>query len=377
MNKILKKFFPALVLLSLIFFSFAPALAQEREGAAPVEIIFFGSPTCPHCLSLKHFLEDLKEEYPEIMVREYDFSENIDRAKSLYESYQVPAGQQGLVPVTFMDELFFVGFNDNIGQTIGDYVAGLEIDSSSEKITLPIFGEIDVVNYSLPVLAIILGVVDGFNVCSLGALVIILGLVMVLRSRKRILLVGGCFLLTTVAVYGLLIFLWYKFFSFISPYIRSLEIFIGLLALAGGVYLLRQFFKALKQGVSCQSGGIIEKLTPRVQKIFEKKTNLAFLLGVVALFAVAVTVVEFPCSAFLPVLFTSIMVEMETPPLTSFFYMLLYLFFYMTDELIIFLIAIATLKIRIVSPKFINIFNLIAALIFLFLGVYYLFGFFA
>jgi len=47
-------------------------------------------------------------------------------------------------------------------------------------------------------------------------------------------------------MYGLLIFLWHQLFTFIAPYIKSMEILIGILALAGGIYLLREFYKAYK-----------------------------------------------------------------------------------------------------------------------------------
>ena len=224
----------------------------------------------------------------------------------------------------------------------------------------------------MPALAIVLGVIDGFNVCSLGALVIILGLVMVLRSRKRILILGGTFVFVTALTYGLLIFLWHQFFTFISPYIKSMEILIAILSIIGGIYLLKEFIKSIKEGPSCSSGGIIARLTPKVEKIFSSKKNISILFGVVVLFALAITIIEFPCSAFLPMLFASLLAESQFSLGTSISYMGLFLLFYMLDEIIIFLIAFFTLKIKIVSPKFINAFNLLAALIFLFLGFYYL-----
>ena len=42
---------------------------------------------------------------------------------------------------------------------------------------IPLIGEIDLAKYSLPAQAVVLGFFDGFNVYSLGALVLILGLV--------------------------------------------------------------------------------------------------------------------------------------------------------------------------------------------------------
>jgi hypothetical protein len=235
---------------------------------------------------------------------------------------------------------------------------------------------VNIHNFSLPVLAAVLGIVDGFNVCSLGSLVIILGLVLILKSRRKIILLGGTFILITVISYGLLIFLWHQFFSFISPYIRSIELLIGILAIIAGIYLLREFVKSFRQGATCNSGGLIAKITPKIEKIFSQKKNIAILVGVIALFAIAVTIIEFPCSAFLPVLFTSILVEADISFSQSVLYIGIYLLLYMLDEIIIFLIAALTMRIKIISPKFINIFSLIAAIIFFFLGTYYLFKIF-
>lgn len=338
-----------------------------------IEIIFFGSPTCPHCIEQKKFLKNLKEEYPEIIINEYDLATNINLATTQYEEYNIPKNQQGLIPITFIadSDIFFVGFNDQIAKDIEALILGFDIEKSS-VIKIPFFGEFNVYDFSLPALAITLGIVDGFNVCSLGALVVILGLVMIFKSRKRIILLGGTFILITGFAYGLLMLLWYKLFSFIAPYITSMEIFIAIISLIAGAYLFKEFVKAYKQGPTCSSDGILSKLTPKVEKMFASKKNIAVLIGVVSLFAIIVTIIEFPCSAALPMIFTSVLVEAGIGTAAALGYIGLFLLFYMLDEIIIFLIAVFTMRLKIVSPKFIIFFNLLASCIFLFLGFYYL-----
>lgn len=363
------------IFLSLFMLFFACFGPVKAEDAKKVEIDFFSSPTCPHCASQKKYFKELQNQYPEIVINEYDFSGNTELAGAKYQEYNVPQNQQGLIPLTFIkdSDIFFVGFNDKIAKDIVSYVEGREIEESS-TIKIPFGGRLNAYDLSLPVLAITLGVIDGFNVCSLGALIIILGLVMVLRSRKRIMLLGGTFVLVTGITYGILILLWHQLFTFISPYIKSMEILIAILSFAAGAYLFKEFLKSYKQGPSCSSGGIIAKLSPKVEKIFSTKKNITILMGIVALFALAVTIIEFPCSAVLPMIFTSILVEAGVSTGASLAYIGLYLLFYMLDELIIFLIAIFTMELKIVSPKFIIFFNLLAAVIFLFLGLYYLTG---
>jgi glutaredoxin len=377
-----KKILSICFLLLLIFPIFSTQ-AMEIEEIKENEVYIFSSPSCPHCQDAKTFLERLKEEnLPNLSIKDHDFSQNINQVKDFYQKYNVPTAQQGLIPAIFLKDKYFIGFNSEIEKNIRDYFLNDSVkdDTSStdekneQKIKLPFLGEVDLLNFSLPVLAIILGIVDGFNVCSLGALIIILGLVMVLKSRRRIFLFGGAFLLTTALIYGLLIFLWHQLFIFIAPYIRSMEMLIGLLAIVGGIYLLREFYKAYKNGPICSSNNLMTHLTPKIEKVFKKNTNWLTLLGAIILFAIIVTIVEFPCSAFLPVLFTSILVDAGISLNMSIFYIGLYMLVYLLDEIILFFIAVLTLKIKIVSPKFIVFFNLLAALIFIFLGINYLWG---
>lgn len=371
-KNIYKKISLAILLAFFLFTPFiAPVLAENNEK----EIIFFGSPTCPHCIKERQFLDELNKTRDDLKINEYVFSENTELVNKLYKEYDVLKNQQGLVPVTFIGDKHFIGFNDEIKNQIEAQINHGEqnIDNNNQDKIKSFWGkEINVKSFSLPLLSIVLGIVDGFNVCSLGALVIILGLVMVLGSRKRILLLGGTFLFITGLTYGLLIFLWHQLFTIITPYVKSMELLIGALSIIGGIYLVREFIRSYKQGPSCSSSNLLGRLSPKIEKIFANKKNLAILLSVVALFSLVITIVEFPCSAFLPVLFSGILAEANLSFGSTLLYMSIYILFYLLDEIIIFLIAFFTMKIKIVSPKFINFFNLLAALIFLFLGSYYI-----
>ena len=370
-------FFAILVLCSgLANFNFI--FAKEK-----IEIYFFYSLTCPHCAREKVFLEKLKEKYPEIDIKKFAISErkNVKLLKEFYENYKVPSQIQGYVPITFVGEKYFWGFNEKIGQDIESYILKLiektppeEQPPKEELIEIPIFGKIDPKKFSLPILAVILGFFDGFNVCSLGALVLILAIVLALKSRNKILISGGTFILTTGIVYGILIILWYKLFLALSLYLRKMEILIGILAILGAIYFLREFFKFKKRGPVCEFGGISQKLSQKFQKVFEKRAGILTLVTAVFLFAFIITIVEFPCSAVLPVIFASILSKAQVSIFLSLLYIGIFLFFYLLDEIIVFLIAVFTMKLWIASPKFVTFLNLVCSIMLFFLGIYYLFG---
>jgi cytochrome c biogenesis protein CcdA len=205
----------------------------------------------------------------------------------------------------------------------------------------------------------------------------ILGLVLIFRSRKKILLLGGTFILTTAVVYGLLIVLWYKFFSLLTLYVRPLELVIGSLATMGGLFFLRQFIRFKKYGPSCgiaSEGSLISRASVKLKQVFQKESGVAAMVLGILLFSAMVAIVEFPCSAAIPVVFAGILSKAQIPGLLYFLYIGLFVFFYMLDEIIVFLIAALKMRLWLTSPKFTTWAVLIEAVILLALGAYYIIG---
>jgi len=178
-----------------------------------------------------------------------------------------------------------------------------------------------------------------------------------LKSRLKTFIFGGSFILTTAFIYGLLIFFWYQLFNIISPYLRQMEIVIGILTFIGGIYFLREFIKFRKQGPTCEIGTaqkIEGSFSKRFQSLIDNKAKTLTILTSILLFAVVITVVEFPCSAAVPVAFAGILTKAQLSSWLYLFYIILYVIFYMLDELLVFLVAFFTMKLWLASPKFIT-----------------------
>ena len=366
----------------LLFTTFNFVSAQE------IEIDFFYSFTCPHCTEEKKFLDDFQERYPEVKINRYSVSdkEAVELLKNLYNEYQVPANHQGMVPITFTNNKYFLGFNEKIGKNIEECILECEPDGVSdggvtiidldENIELPFVGKISIKKYSLPVLAIILGTLDGFNVCSLGALILILGLVLAIGSRKKTLLFGGIFIFTTAFVYGLLIFIWYQIFSYLIFYMRIMEIIIGLVGIGGAIYLLKRFFKFRKYGPTCEIAagkGVMARFSSKFQDSLKNSKSIILLLATILFFAAIITIIEFPCSAVVPVAFAGILAQAELSTVSYLFHIILFVIFYMLDEIIVFLVAFFAMKIWLASSKALTWITLLEAIILFSLGIYYLF----
>jgi len=377
-------FFLGLIfVLFLAGFVFVPKNQVLAEGTEKkIEIYFFYSQSCPHCADEEEFLDAMEKKYSQIIVYRYldRDPQGLKLMKQLCEDCMVEK-YIGLVPMTFVDGEFFLGFDnkDGVGIKIENAIRvkiGLPLLETGGELKIPFLGEIDIKEHSLLALAIILGFFDGFNVCSLGVIVLILGMVLAFKSRKKTLILGGTFILTTAIMYAVLIFLWYQFFSLLGSYMRYMEVFVGLLALFGAVYFFRQFLKYKKQGAVCEVGEskLSQKLNKKFKDSFKKTANIAALSGSIILFAAIITIIEFPCSAYLPVIFAGTLAEAELSSSSYLFYLLIFVFFYMLDEIIIFLVAVWTKKIWIASGKFMIAASLIASIVLLLLGLYYFFG---
>lgn len=382
----MRKIVIAIFFIFLVLFVVIPAFAQENSEK--LKINFFYSQTCPHCIAEQKFLDKIQEKYPEIIINRYLVSDSANK-KLLADLLAKHDAQMyaGLVPITFVGEDLILGFNNeaDIGKRIEQSIERQLNDSNpppqenNNRVSIPIIGKIDLTNYSLFSQAVILGFFDGFNVCSLGALVLILGLVLILRSRTKILIFGGIYILITAIVYGLLIVLWYHLFYFLAPVLKVMNVFVGILGIAGGFYFLKQFLKFKKYGPTCnmaQKNDLVSKFSSRIQNSFRESGGIWAIIISIFIFAIVITVVEFPCSAVIPVLFAGILAHAKLSGLIYLFYVALYLFFYMLDEIAVFLIAVFTMNIKIASSKVMTWLSLIEAIVLFGLGAYYLVGVF-
>ena len=361
-----------------------PVLAQTNQK---LEVNFFYSETCPHCKAEQAFLDKIEPNYPSVQINRYLITDTSKR-QLLIDLLKKGGNEKylGLVPLTFVGDEFFLGFDneagtgkkieDSIKKQMGNIIP--EENKDKNKIHLPIIGDVDLSKYSLLMQAVILGFFDGFNVCSLGALVMILGLVLILKSRPRIILFGGLYILVTSIVYGALIFLWYQLFYYLGPLIPIMNVFVGILGILGAIYFVKQFLKSRKADLVCDSQGnkIVNKQSLKIQEAFQKSGKVWGLIIGVLVFAAVITIVEFPCSAVVPVLFAGIMAHANVPLASYIFYLLAYILFYMLDEIIVFLIAVFTMNIKIASGRIMKWLSLIEAVVLFALGIYYLAGLF-
>jgi len=363
-------------LITLLFFvvSFfiiaVPALADNE-----ITVDFFEDKLCSTCKLQKEFMETIKKDYPQLNINIYDISDT-EKLKQVANSYGV-YDYKIMAPTSFINGYFFQ-FNDFADEQKAMVIDAIERKYIEKEDNIINFlnKEFDLDKTPLLLTTIILSSVDGFNVCSIGALILILSIVLVSNSRRKTFLYGGIFILTAAVVYGVIVFTWGKLFELLLGQLGILRIIVGLLSLIGGIYFLTQFFKFLKKGPACESGNskIVNNAVGKFKESFSKDKGFLFLAGSIATFAAIITIVELPCSIGIPLVFVGILAESNLPLLTYIFYILVYLFFFMLIEIIIFTIAVLSKKIWLNDSKTVTWATLIGALFLLYLSFYYLIG---
>lgn len=109
------------LLISLILISSAILLicsVASAESKNKVILYFFWGDGCPHCAKQKEFLSVIKKKYTKLDIKDYEVWSNPASRELLLtmsKSYGItPSG----VPVTFIGDKGFVGFNEEIGKEI-------------------------------------------------------------------------------------------------------------------------------------------------------------------------------------------------------------------------------------------------------------------
>ena len=332
----------------IVVLALALPTSAAEQTQDKVRITYFWGNGCPYCAREDVFLNELKSRYP-IEIDSYEVWYN--RANQLYMNRVaadlgiVPSG----VPFTIIGDHYWIGFNDRIGQEIEAYVAALLTDTDidvapSEEVILPWGRSIDLSHYSLVAATAIIAFVDGINPCSLWVLMLLLGIVINSRSRKKTVIVGLTFLSTATLVYGLALVGLVNALAF-AGYVRWIQIAVGLIALVWGIVNIKDFF-AYRRGPSFK---IPEAVKPRIyqgiRNIMSKDAVLPLVLATMTM-AAGVSLAELPCTAGFPIVWSGMIVSSGVSPAMFGILLALYLLIFLLDELVVFGIAVTTLRMK-------------------------------
>ena len=363
------------LIISLIILGIVIAFTSQGT-AVTGDINFFYLPGCSHCEEQELFNKKLENTYS-INITRHDATTPAGSALLSVMLDELGIEDEPDFPITIFGNQVFGGWESEettgkaIEEALQQCLAGDCPPPAGEEpgdgIELPIWGEIVPGDYSLPALAVILGLVDGFNPCAMWVLIYLISLIATLRDRKRIWLIVGSFVLASGVLYFLFMTAWLNAFLFIG-YVRPVTTVIGLVALGGGILQIRGFIET-KGAIVCEVTGeeSRKKTMTRIQKIVSSPLTLGTVMGIIAL-AFLVNSIEFVCSAAIPAIFTHVLSLAGLTTLQYYGYILLYVLFFMLDDLVIFGTAAFALSSNL-GERYAKYFRPVGAAILIILGV--------
>lgn len=322
------------MLLATLAFATTPTLAAG-------EIEVFTRAGCPHCRDARPFLDQLQHERPGLRINYFDVEQDPAALARLRELARDRDLRAIGIPAFLINSELIVGFGS--AETTGVRIReALDRQPQENLIDIPLLGPLGVGDFGLPAFTIVVGLLDGFNPCAMWVLLFLLSLLINLRNRARVLLIGGVFVVVSGIAYFAFMAAWLNIFLLVG-YPRAVQIALAIVALSIGAFNAKDFFTFLRG----PSLGIPESAKPgiyaRSRRILAAPSVAGAIAGA-AVLALLVNAVELACTAGLPALYTNILTMHSLPAWSYYGYLVLYNFAYILDDLIVLAIAVATLS---------------------------------
>ena len=411
MKKILKFLIVFAILLLL------PVSAKADEKVINIHL-FYGN-GCPHCAAEEEFLSDYLKDRTDVKLYKYEiwYDSHNQELLSKVQKEMGTTNKNG-VPFTVIGKKTIVGYADGVtdeqikdainyylNNDYRDYAGEItgkvkktevkedtikdesktedkkenkmekaddtkDSDQTDENVTVPVLGKINAKKVSLPILAVVLGFVDGFNPCAMWILIFLITMLFNMKDRKKMWILGLTFILTSGIVYLMFMLAWLNLATFISK-IAFIRLLIAVIALVVGLINVYKYIDSLKkkdEGCDVVDKKYRKKIMEKIISITHEKKFIIALLGIMVL-AASVNIIELMCSIGIPLLFTQILAMNNLSTFSYMIYMFIYIFFFLIDDIVIFVISMVTLKVTGLSTKYTKYSHLVGGIIMLIIGL--------
>ncbi|HEY5140079.1 MAG TPA: glutaredoxin, partial [Methylococcales bacterium] len=278
---IVKLFIAGIVVISAfalnsMAFAQAEVLLPGKSSVSTVpsaDIEVFVRNGCPHCAKAELFLHALKRELPALRIVIHDVSQE----PAALEQLQLLAKDQGestvRVPAFQVGGQLIIGYSDELttGQLIRSALARAKIPAQTPKqqdasgsceakeslsceaggevstqvpqpFMLDFFGHrLSLDEVGLPLFTLAMGLLDGFNPCSMWVLILMISLLAPMNNRPRMFAIAGTFIAVEGIAYFIFMAAWLNLFLLIGLS-RISEIVIAAIALLAGMINLKDFW---------------------------------------------------------------------------------------------------------------------------------------
>jgi len=356
-------------------FSIKVNAQNNANSQNDVHLHMFYGQGCPHCGSLKLFLNNMANKYPSLKIYEHEIYQN-NEERELFErmskDFNVPI--EG-VPTVFVDDRVIVGFSNAIAVSIENQIKRcLEISCNNPEFkqatpeTTQLVGESSpsfdpekkevIQKLTIPVV-IFAATVDAINPCAFAVLIILMTAALSIANKNRALKFGLAF---TASIYISYFLMGLGLFSALqaSGLSHTFYIIVTVLAIIVGLLNVKDYFWYGK-------GFLMEiplSWRPTMKKILNSATTPcgAFIAGLL------VSLFELPCTGGPYIVILGLLAKGVTRS-AGIFYLLLYNLVFVSPLIILSLIIYkglsTTSRLEAIRQKRIKLLHLIAGLIML------------
>lgn len=394
----------------IILFFVISMVGTLSSAVDKVKIEYFGRKDCKNCANLEKFLTELSNKRKDFEYIEYKIDENGENKKFFDEVTTKLKLVKG-TPIIYLNGHIIQGFNtpDTTGKEIvklidegkkansvftleeyvkngkyenissngsvceGDEVCeipGLTKDASRQVIVnIPFINKsVDLTDYSLPLMSLILGTVDGFNPCAMWVLVLFLTALIAVGSKTKMFRVAGLFILAEAVMYYLILNAWLYTWDFVGLD-KWVTPIVGIVGIIGGIFFVRNYLKKGDE-LSCEVTDFKKraKISNQIREIANKPFTLLTALGIIGL-ALSVNVIEFACSVGIPQTYTKILQINNISFWNRQIYTFIYIIGYMIDDIMVFGLALLSVNKLQLTTKYSKWVNLFGGILMIILGL--------
>lgn len=359
------------------------------------DVSVFTADTCGHCQDLKKWVDLENSNGNQMSVKYYNLSEkqNIDLFNQFTDKYKIAKA----TPIILAGDKVIEGFGS--ASTTGVQILDLvkkgpkgsfenflanktslteNNDQSSCQVgercngnegmifDVPFWGKIDVSGYSMPVLSLVLGFIDGFNPCAMWVLIVFITMIAQAKTKRKMWDLVIVFMLAEAVMYYAILNVWFSTWNFVQldQYVTPI---IALISLGAGGFFLWEYWTTKAGECKIIDADTKKKTVDRIADLVNSPISIATFFGTIAI-AFSVNIVEFACSIGIPQAFTKILELNDYSFFVRQFFMGLYILTYMADDIIVFVIAIYAIQHLGLTTKYSKYCQLIGGLLMLLIG---------
>ncbi len=345
MSSILLRSFLAAITLVLVAGQIGAPAAAGGSAKPPVDVHFFWSARCPHCLEARPFVLALPDRVEGVNLHDLEISRSRENAGRYVAMAGALGERASAVPAFLFCGEMHVGWESaaTTGAMLLERLRACRerarggstaaAGGAPAEFELPWLGRVQVDALSLPMFTVVIAGLDAFNPCAFFVLLFLLGLLVNQRQRGRMLLIGGTFVLISGLMYFAFMAAWLNLFRLLDG-LAWVTAAAAVLAIVIGAINVKDYF-AFKQGVSLS---IPKSRLPRIYqrgRAVLSAGSLPAMLGATVVLGTAANFYELLCTAGFPMVYTRVLTLHGLPASAHYLYLALYNLIYVIPLLAI------------------------------------------